>query len=127
MGSGNQWLKPVLAKGVAALILLRLKNAPTEDVIKPTLETWYRVITYKRHYEQHLDQPRFEAAFMLWAQNNEWFPTPKELLASLPRREYPELPPPPPKSAEECAAEAKRQQQHLAKLRAILKGVKISE
>lgn len=127
MGAGNQWLKPVLAKGVAMLILLRLKNAPTEDVIKPTLEAWYRTITYKRRYEQHLDQPRFEAAFMLWAQNNEWFPTPKELLATLPRPESPELPPPPPKSAVEREKEKVRQKAHIARLREIVMGVKINE
>ena len=46
MGQNNQWLKPVLAQGVAMLLLLRLKNSPTEDVIQPTLEAWYRVITY---------------------------------------------------------------------------------
>lgn len=127
MGAGNQWLKPVLAKGVSMLILLRLKNSPTEDVIKPTLEAWYRVITYKRHYEQPLDQPRFESAFMLWAQNNEWFPTPKEFLATLPRREYPELPPPPPKSKEERAKDAELQRQHIERMRQILRGARINE
>ena len=37
MGQNNQWLKPVLAQGVAMLLLLRLKNSPTEDVIQPTM------------------------------------------------------------------------------------------
>ena len=40
---------------------------------------------------------------MTLGQTCDWFPTPKQLLEALPRREYPELPPPPPKSAEEIA------------------------
>lgn len=95
MGRDNQWLKLVLAKGVAMLLLLRLKNSPTEDVIQPTLEAW----------DMALDKLRFETAFMLLGQTCDWFPTPKQLLEILPRREYPELPPPPPKTAEELAAE----------------------
>ena len=77
------------------LLLLRLKNSPTEDVIQPTLEAW----------DMALDKLRFETAFMLLGQTCDWFPTPKQLLEILPRREYPELPPPPPKTAEELAAE----------------------
>ena len=57
MGQNNQWLKPVLAQGVAMLLLLRLKNSPTEDVIQPTLEAWYRVITYKKREYPELPPP----------------------------------------------------------------------
>ena len=56
MGQNNQWLKPALAQGVAMLLLLRLKNSPTEDVIQPTLEAWYRVITYKKSWDMELDK-----------------------------------------------------------------------
>lgn len=122
MGQNNQWLKPVLAQGVAMLLLLRLKNSPTEDVIQPTLEAWYRVITHKRSYEMGLDKKRFEDAFMYLAQTCDWFPTPKQLLEALPRREYPELPPPPPKSAEEIAQEKAQQERNLKRLRDILRG-----
>ena len=65
MGQDNQWLKPVLAQGVAMLLLLRLKNSPTEDVIQPTLEAWYRVITYKKSWNMELDKVRFETALVI--------------------------------------------------------------
>ena len=122
MGRDNQWLKPVLAKGVAMLLLLRLKNSPTEDVIQPTLEVWYRVITHKKEWDMTLDKPRFEAAFMQLGQTCDWFPTPKQLLEALPGREYPELPSPPPKSVEEMAQEKAKMESNLQRLKAILRG-----
>ncbi|OOF70201.1 hypothetical protein [Rodentibacter caecimuris] len=86
------------------MLLLRFKNSPADDVIKPTLEAWYRVITHKKVWDMALDKTRFETAFMTLGQPC-WFPTPKQLLEALPSREYPELPPPLPKTAEELAAE----------------------
>lgn len=124
MGRNNQWLKPVLAKGVAMLLLLRLKNSPTEDVIQPTLEAWYRVITHKKAWDMALDKPRFETAFMLLGQTCDWFPTPKQLLETLPRREYPELPPPPPKTAEELAAEQAQMARNVQRLKEMLRGTR---
>lgn len=122
MGRDNQWLKLVLAKGVAMLLLLRLKNSPTEDVIQPTLEAWYRVITHKKSWDMALDKLRFERAFMLLVQTCDWFPTPKQLLEILPRREYPELPPPPPKTAEELAAEQVQMARNVQRLKEMLRG-----
>ena len=122
MGRDNQWLKLVLAKGVAMLLLLRLKNSPTEDVIQPTLEAWYRVITHKKAWNMALDKLRFETAFMLLVQTCDWFPTPKQLLDILPRREYPELPPPPPKTAGELAAEQVQMARNVQRLKEMLRG-----
>lgn len=119
MGRDNQWLKLVLAKGVAMLLLLRLKNSPTEDVIQPTLEAWYRVITHKKAWDMALDKLRFETAFMLLGQTCDWFPTPKQLLEILPRREYPELPL---KTAEELAAEQVQMARNVQRLKEMLRG-----
>lgn len=91
---GTEWLKPVLAKGMAMLLLLRLKNAPPEDAVKATLQTWFQVITYKKCWEQELDQWRFEEAFMRLSQTCDWFPSPKQLLEVIPPREIPALPEP---------------------------------
>ena len=117
---GNEWIKPILGKGFAMLLTLRLKNAPTEDMVKPTLETWFRVLTYKKHWVQEEDQIRFEQAFMWISQNCDWFPTPKVFLDAMPRRKIKELPPPPPKSAEEEEAERLRSIQNLQKIKAML-------
>ncbi|MCQ9121205.1 hypothetical protein MUU45_001692 [Rodentibacter pneumotropicus] len=122
MGRDNQWLKPVLAKGVAMLLLLRLKNSPADDVIKPTLEAWYRVITHKKAWDMDLDKVRFETAFMTLGQTCDWFPTPKQLLEVLPKREYPELRPPPPKTEEELAAEQAQKERNVQRLKDILRG-----
>ncbi|MGX2974778.1 hypothetical protein ACWIUH_07715 [Ursidibacter arcticus] len=119
---GNEWIKPILGKGFAVLLTLRLKNAPTEDMVKPTLETWFQVLTYKQSWEQELDQVRFERAFMWIAQNCDWFPTPKVFLDAMPRREVKELPPPPPKTAEEQAKLDEIAQQNIQKLKRLLRG-----
>lgn len=117
---GHEWLKPVLAKGFAILLTLRLKNSPTEDMIKPTLETWFQVLTYKKHWEQELDQERFEQAFMWISQNCDWFPTPKVFLDAIPKRKIKELPPPPPKTAEQEEAERLSAVRNLQKIKAML-------
>lgn len=117
---GHEWLKPVLAKGFAILLTLRLKNSPTEDMIKPTLETWFQVLTYKKHWEQELDQERFEQAFMWISQNCDWFPTPKVFLDAMPKRKIKELPPPPPKTAEQEEAERLSAVRNLQKIKAML-------
>lgn len=91
---GNEWIKPILGKGFAILLTLRLKNSPAEDMVRPTLETWFKVITFKRGWEQSLDQWRFEEAFMYLAQTCEWFPAPKHLLEAMPPRRMKALPEP---------------------------------
>ncbi|MDD7544500.1 hypothetical protein [Actinobacillus porcinus] len=117
---GNEWIKPILGKGFAVLLTLRLKNAPTEDMVKPTLETWFQVLTYKKQWEQELDQERFEQAFMWISQNCDWFPTPKVFLDAMPKRKIKELPPPPPKTAEQEEAERLSAVRNLQKIKAML-------
>lgn len=117
---GNEWIKPILGKGFAVLLTLRLKNAPTEDMVKPTLETWFQVLTYKKQWEQELDQERFEQAFMWISQNCDWFPTPKVFLDAMPKRKIKELPPPPPKTAEQEEAERLSAVRNLQKIKTML-------
>ena len=117
---GNEWIKPILGKGFAVLLTLRLKNAPTEDMVKPTLETRFQVLTYKKSWEQELDQVRFEQAFMWISQNCDWFPTPKVFLDAMPKRKVKELPPPPPKTAEQEEAERLSAVRNLQKIKAML-------
>lgn len=105
-----KWLKQSLSQGVSMLILLRLRNAPPQDAIAPTLEIWFRTLTYKRHWEQAQDQVRFEEAFIRLAQTCSEFPTPKQLLEAMPKIDYKALPEP-------SVSEAKREEM-LAKIRA---------
>lgn len=121
---GNEWLKPILAQGFAMLLVLRLKNSPTEDMVKPTLEAWFRVITYKKVWEQEPDQWRVEAAFMWLSQTCDWFPTPKQFFDALPQRKFVELPPPPPKTPEQEEADRLCRLENLRKLREMLRGIK---
>ncbi|TNG91336.1 hypothetical protein FHQ28_08600 [Pasteurellaceae bacterium USgator11] len=117
----QQWLKETLGKGIALLLLLRLKNTPPEDAIKSTLAAWYQVITYKRDYEQKLDQWRFEDAFMYLSQTCEWFPSPKQLLEAMPHRKIIELPPPP-----QMTEQAREKAIHnMKRLKTMLKGTKV--
>ncbi|MDP8079537.1 hypothetical protein [Phocoenobacter skyensis] len=90
-----KWLKTTLAQGMASLLLLRLKNSPPEDAIEPTMEVWFKTITFKKVWEQEQDQWRFEHAFMKLAQTCEWFPAPAQLLANLPARKEPKALPEP--------------------------------
>lgn len=115
-----KWLKKTLADGFSMLILLKLKNAPREEEIQPTLEAWYRTITYKRAYEQELDQQRFVSAFMTLAQGSEWFPTPRELLAAMPARKMPKIVEIEYKTDPQVAA------RNIKKLREILRGAYVN-
>ena len=105
-----------LANGFSMLVLLKLKNAPREDEIAPMLETWYRVLTYKRQFERELDEKRFHEAFVRLAQRCEWFPTPKELFDALPKREIPDRP------QIEYHVDPQVAAENIKKLKAILKG-----
>ncbi len=89
----EQWLKNTIGKGIAMLLLLRMKNSPPDDAIKPTLQVWLQVITYKKEWIQELDQWRIEEAFMHIAKTCDWFPTPKQLLEAMPPRQIKVLPP----------------------------------
>lgn len=111
-----KWLKKTLADGFSMLLVLKLRNAPKEDDIQTTLEAWYRTLTFKKRYEQSLDQVRFQTAFMRIAQTAEWFPTPSELLAQLPKREMPD------NVQIEYQTDPEQQRAHLNKLRQILRG-----
>lgn len=112
----TKWLKQTIAHGFALLVVLKLKNAPAEDTIKKTMEAWYQVLTYKRHWVQEEDQERFEEAFMRLAQECEWFPTPKELLAMLPRKFPKALP------QIEHKVDPKVTERNIKRLKAILRG-----
>lgn len=113
----QQWLKETIGKGVAMLLVLRLKNTPPEDAVKATLESWFRVITYKRRWSAEADRVRFEEAFMRLAQTCEWFPTPAQLLNALPAPQFKELPPPPPPSDEQINRISAQMQQLLKKMK----------
>lgn len=74
--------------------LEQLKLQVHEAIVQLQQETWFQVITFKRIWEQSLDQWRFEEAFMYLAQTCEWFPAPKHLLEAMPPRRMKALPEP---------------------------------
>ncbi|AAP95111.1 hypothetical protein CEP76_03105 [[Haemophilus] ducreyi] len=112
----EQWLKRAIANGFAMLVLLKLKNAPREDEIKHVMEAWFRAITYKKRFEQTIDEPRFNAAFAKLAQTCEWFPTPKELFDALPARKEPKL------TQIEYKSDPETARKNIEKLKKMIKG-----
>lgn len=116
---GEQWLKKTIANGFSMLVLLKLKNAPKEDEIAHTMEAWFRVITYKKRFEQEIDEPRFNEAFIRLAQTCEWFPTPKELFEALPRRVVPES------LTIERKVDPKMAERHIQRIKQMLRGVHV--
>jgi hypothetical protein len=81
----EDWVRREVGDGVAALIVLRLKNPPAEDTIELTLDVWLAAIGQKVSVEA-LDAPRIREGFRrLFAKTKEW-PAPFQVIELMPRR-----------------------------------------
>ncbi|OBP35178.1 hypothetical protein A6J59_004140 [Pasteurella multocida] len=93
----NMWLKSVIAKGLAGLIVLRLPNQPSEDTIAKTAEIWVKTILHQKIFNgwnEQDDKWRIEEAFLTLYAECDRFPSPKMLLERLPKRRVLALPEP---------------------------------
>lgn len=82
-----QWLVDEIADGLAALLALRLKNAPAEDTVELTADIWERAFSRRLGVPvEALDAPRIREGFdRIFPTVREW-PTPTEVFGLMPPR-----------------------------------------
>jgi hypothetical protein len=96
------WLRRELAHGLQALLALRLKNAPAEDMVELTADIWLQAFTRRMGIAvEELDAPRIAEGFRrLFPVAREW-PAPADVLGMMPGRPpQKRLPAPVPTEAE---------------------------
>ncbi|MFH1027799.1 MAG: hypothetical protein V1791_07345 [Pseudomonadota bacterium] len=109
------WINDAVMDGLSALVALRLKGTPGEDMIELTADIWVRAFR-QRVFIQDVDEPRIRVAFdRTFSQVREW-PAPLDVIEQMPRRP-PQLSLPAPEvSAEEHAAKAAELKRKIAEL-----------
>lgn len=88
------WINDAVLDGLSALVALRLRNTPAEDMIELTADIWVRAFR-QRAFIREVDEPRIRAAFdRVFPTLREW-PAPLDVIELMPPRpERPKLPPP---------------------------------
>jgi hypothetical protein len=83
-------LKNSISEGLQALVVLRLRGTPGEDMIAKTAQVWFVAIeTWPVGWDEGLDKPRIREAFRKLAAICENWPSPATLRGVMPHR--PEL------------------------------------
>jgi hypothetical protein len=97
------WINDAVMDGLSALIALRLKNTPAEDMIELTADIWVRAFR-QRVFIPEVDEPRIRAAFdRIFPRIREW-PAPLDVIELMPVRP-PQLALPAPVVSDEQHAE----------------------
>lgn len=113
----EKWFESEVARGMQALMVLRLPGAPPEDAITLTLDVWLNALEDWIVWNEEQDTPRIQKAFKTLIRKSEKWPAPKHLIEALPERIHMPALPEPPLTAEE----RQRNKARLAKLLATLK------
>jgi hypothetical protein len=81
------WLDSVITAGIQRLLILRLKNPPANDTVGLLVDTWVCVFKDQPiEWNEALDTPRIQQAFLSCAGKVEEFPAPRTVLQYLPSR-----------------------------------------
>jgi hypothetical protein len=103
----DDWVRAEVANGLQALLSLRLRNAPAEDMIELTADIWAQAFAARASVES-LDAPRIREGFRrIFPRVREW-PAPAEVLEKMPDRPPQPALPAPRMSDEEHAAISQR-------------------
>ncbi|CAK0741873.1 conserved hypothetical protein [Gammaproteobacteria bacterium] len=78
------WLLKELASGAQTLIVCCLPGAPSAETMTATVKTWASIFLQTRTWSETRDIPRLKQAFTRLAANCERWPTPKQILESIP-------------------------------------------
>lgn len=91
------WIRAEIANGLQALLSLRLKNTPAEDMIELTADIWVQAFLHRLGTStiECIDGPRIREGFRrIFGQIREW-PAPIDVIERMPARpEREQLPPP---------------------------------
>lgn len=90
-GNDQDWLRVCLAENIQQLTLLHLEGGPPSETVVGTCAAWLRVLNnWPIVWNEALDRPRLNAAFLVLAGQSPRWPSPSQLRALLPAREYPQ-------------------------------------
>jgi len=79
------WVREVVGDGLSALLALRLKNTPAEDMIELTADIWVQAFR-QRAFIEEVDAPRIREAFRrIFPRIREW-PAPLDVIELMPPR-----------------------------------------
>lgn len=81
------WLDEEIRRGLSKLLCLRLDGTPAGDLIEGTAQAWLDAVTYRREWLEVRDAPRVAEGFRALVANSRSWPTPHDLIASLPSPE----------------------------------------
>jgi hypothetical protein len=111
----NDWIRKEVGDGLEALLALRLKNTPAEDMIELTADIWERAFRQRVHTKA-IDVPRIREAFnRIFPKIREW-PAPLDVIELMPPRPEQKKLPAPKLSDEEHAASVAKLKEMFAKL-----------
>jgi hypothetical protein len=104
-GAGD-WLRTIIADGLAALLALGLDSTPGADVITRTADVWHHVLVGSCTIES-IDSRRLQQAFSGLLKAVESWPEPKAIWKHMAARPYRQsLPEPPPDPEKVLASKA---------------------
>jgi hypothetical protein len=81
------WLEKIIIEGIQACIVIRMRYAPELDAIEQVADVW--LLVFKKQpilWDEEMDSWRVKEAFLLVMGSSKTFPTPKEVLESMPNR-----------------------------------------
>jgi hypothetical protein len=108
-GAGD-WLRTLIADGLAALLTLGLDGTPGAEVICRTADVWHHVMAGSCNIET-VDSTRVKQAFSGLLKAASKWPEPKAIWAHMPRRPHQERLPDPPRSEQDCQTALKSLEQ----------------
>ncbi|MDO9141469.1 MAG: hypothetical protein Q7U38_14215 [Methylobacter sp.] len=83
------WLRKTVSECLKALVVLHLDGGPAAEIMTKTASIWVRVISqWPITWNEELDKPRLEAAFLQLAAQSQRWPSPSQLRPLLPPRVY---------------------------------------
>jgi hypothetical protein len=91
MNKQHDWLKEAVGNGLMALVVLHLDGGPGAETVGKTAAIWYRVMkSWPIAWDEALDRQRLTDAFLVLAGQSQRWPSPTQLRALLPARQYPQ-------------------------------------
>ncbi len=87
--SQHDWLRDCVADNLMQLVVLHLEGGPPAETLGITAQAWLRVMSgWPIAWNEKLDRPRLDAAFLALAGQVQRWPSPSQLRLLLPTRVY---------------------------------------
>lgn len=84
MQSENEWLMLEIMEGLQKLVCLSLDRTPATEILPGTAQAWHEALTDRRSWDESTDKHRVKTAFRTLIRTCRRWPSPAEMLDSLP-------------------------------------------